>query len=317
MNELLAICIPTYNGGNKLAENLRQLIPQAKKSQIPIFVSDNHSTNDTIKILQEMQKQYQYLFYYEQESNKGFCKNYDYVLRMANTKYRWLLGDDDIILGGALDFLMKLVQNDYSFIIVNGYADKNASLVRIIKTPQKVYHDKNDILHDLGDYMSWITSTIYSAESLKTIDISRHKDGDNAFPHLIEIFAFLACTGDISLCWIDELFIRPNNDSCTYTDKIFKIFIDDWYYLYNNFQSYSKSSRDSFLLGLKKHNSAINWKTLINLRRQNLYNYQIYKHYKCNINWISNSHEIVWLLIAIFPEYLFDVLYRAYTLFKD
>ena len=41
------------------------------------------------------------------------------------------------------------------------------------------------------------------------IDISRHKDGDNAFPHLIEIFAFLACTGDISLCWIDELFIRP------------------------------------------------------------------------------------------------------------
>ena len=51
MNELLSICIPTYNRSQYLLQTLEAFLPQVIPHQIPIYVSDNGSTDKTISII--------------------------------------------------------------------------------------------------------------------------------------------------------------------------------------------------------------------------------------------------------------------------
>ncbi|WP_422555544.1 glycosyltransferase, partial [Sulfuricurvum sp.] len=47
MNKQLAICIPTYNRAKVLEELLFDLIPQVAPLDIPIYISDNNSLDQT------------------------------------------------------------------------------------------------------------------------------------------------------------------------------------------------------------------------------------------------------------------------------
>jgi abequosyltransferase len=90
---LISICIPTRNNAD-LKECLESLAPQAKPYDIPICVSDNASTDNTIEMLSSFKKEvYPPLYYRSNDKNLGFDQNLVNAVKMASSKYVWPLGD--------------------------------------------------------------------------------------------------------------------------------------------------------------------------------------------------------------------------------
>jgi len=118
MNKLLSVCIPTYNRSIFLKTNLEQLIQLCKPLQIPIYISDNCSTDDTGDMVAKMQENYDFIFYKKLKENKGIDFNMDSVLNMSQTKFGWLFSDDDEMHEESLAYIYDLInEEDPSFIL--------------------------------------------------------------------------------------------------------------------------------------------------------------------------------------------------------
>ena len=120
MNKLLSINIPTYNRAEYLKKNLIKIIPICKKYHIPIYISDNKSTDNTLLVLNQLKDTYNLLFVYEMDSNFGIDYNMDNVVLMSNTKYSWLFSDDDEIDSDAIEIILNVLER-YSpdFLLLN------------------------------------------------------------------------------------------------------------------------------------------------------------------------------------------------------
>ena len=112
MNQLLTICIPTYNRSKKLEKNLRHLIKIIGDQKICICISDNASIDDTENVINEIKKSYPYIRYNRNRNNLGFSGNFSAVLKMSNTKYAWLLGDDDYITFNGINCVLEVVKKN-------------------------------------------------------------------------------------------------------------------------------------------------------------------------------------------------------------
>lgn len=111
---LLAVCIPTYNRSEYLEQCLAALVPQAAATGISICLSDNASTDNTAQVIAKYQARYSRIFSTRQRENLGFDKNHKAVIGMADTEFAWLLGDDDVVLDGAVEKVIRTLSGNPS-----------------------------------------------------------------------------------------------------------------------------------------------------------------------------------------------------------
>lgn len=118
----LGICIPTYNRRNLLAECLQSVIPQCREHGVPIFVSDNGSTDGTLDYLQTLRRtDYEKIEIRRSESNLGFGSNLRSCISMATTDYLWLLSDDDVLMPGAIASVLGRLSSRPGMLVVNSW----------------------------------------------------------------------------------------------------------------------------------------------------------------------------------------------------
>ena len=118
-NRLLGICIPTYNRSNLLKDTLLGFIDQVKYFRYPIFVSDDASADDTEALVKDLMKVYPYIYYRKNKKNLG-SGNFIKVIEMADTKYIWLFGDDDLIYEKSIEHITDyLVADNIDYIVLN------------------------------------------------------------------------------------------------------------------------------------------------------------------------------------------------------
>ena len=152
MNDFLAICIPTYNHAEPLRKCLTALVPQARERNIPIFVSDNASTDHTLQVLKSFQKIYPLLYFRSNDENLGFDRNTVMAARMASTKYVWTFGSRRILLPGMLNKIYeKLEESNYDLLVLN---DLNSIYLapksQEYESAAKVFRELNRNLSGLG-----------------------------------------------------------------------------------------------------------------------------------------------------------------------
>lgn len=94
----LSICIPSYNRGTILLENVRHLLQSVYDSEIEIVISNNGSTEDTegYKELEKMKDSR--IHYYKFDENQGFATNVLKTLELARGQYAMLASDEDMML---------------------------------------------------------------------------------------------------------------------------------------------------------------------------------------------------------------------------
>ena len=123
-NIILSICIPTYNRAEFLNSSLRSIFKQIENnSLVEVVVSDNDSTDDTFEVVKSY-RQYTNFKYFRQGENVGMSKNILDVVSKAQGEFCWLIGDDDFILQGAIDQLLKLIHTnkevDFYYVKLGG-----------------------------------------------------------------------------------------------------------------------------------------------------------------------------------------------------
>lgn len=143
MIEVLSICVPTYNRSQYLLQTLEAFLPQAMPHQIPIYVSDNGSTDNTIDMLSQFKKNhYPLLFFKTNTGNLGIDRNIASAVSMASSCYVWLFGDDDVPRPGAVDRILSHLDNEYKMIVVNASSYNSDFSIKIEERRVKLLHDR-------------------------------------------------------------------------------------------------------------------------------------------------------------------------------
>lgn len=112
---LLSICIPTFNRAKFLNRLLTGLLPEvdALGGAVNVYISDNASDDTTHADCQGRSDHSRFFKYQRNERNLGPDFNISKAFDLADGKYVWVLGDDEVIAPGALKLLIdQLYAND-------------------------------------------------------------------------------------------------------------------------------------------------------------------------------------------------------------
>lgn len=121
---ILTIAIPTYNRSRYLRELFSTLIPQLKgQSDVELLISDNCSTDDTPDLVGNLLASGCDVRYLRNDVNIGSDANFMQCFQRAQGRYVWVMGDDDVVLPGAIDKILYLLRDrDYRLIYLCPYS---------------------------------------------------------------------------------------------------------------------------------------------------------------------------------------------------
>jgi len=125
MQPILSICVPTYNRARLLEGLLKCLSFQLEDellSSVEVVISDNCSVDETKEVAERFTNRLK-LKYFCNNKNIGVTANILKVIDRATAKYCWIIGDDDLLVHGAIkDVLKTLKSNPGEAGIVVGYS---------------------------------------------------------------------------------------------------------------------------------------------------------------------------------------------------
>ncbi len=102
---LISIVLCTYNGQKYLEEQLESLVNQTYP-HLEIIISDDASTDETKKILDNYQQRQGFNIFYQPE-NMGYTKNFSFALSKTSGDYIALCDQDDIWLPNKIEALYE------------------------------------------------------------------------------------------------------------------------------------------------------------------------------------------------------------------
>ena len=121
----VVILIPTYNRSKFLKNNINSLRAQIYEHdlehRVGIVLSDNHSSDDTIDVIEEFSSNVNFYFRsYTQESNIGAVNNVLFLLKEAEhmAKYILFLGDDDILSSNYVNKVIELIDDNLELSVI-------------------------------------------------------------------------------------------------------------------------------------------------------------------------------------------------------
>jgi abequosyltransferase len=126
---LLTIAIPTFNRATYLDTCLRRIAEELnllevdKRKLVKVYISNNASTDNTATVIAnyELRKTCDFESVHNSE-NIGAERNVVQCYKLSSSQYVWILGDDDVILPGALDEILNvLLQKNVDILYLNHY----------------------------------------------------------------------------------------------------------------------------------------------------------------------------------------------------
>lgn len=114
----LSICIATLNRGAFIGETLESIKVQATE-KVEIVVLDGASKDNTEQVVRELQRTMPNLRYIRQDANHGVDRDFNTAVEHATGEYCWLMSDDDLVMPGAVQTILRALEGSYSLIILN------------------------------------------------------------------------------------------------------------------------------------------------------------------------------------------------------
>ena len=186
---LLTIVIPTFNRDRFLHRLLESIAPELRKyaDAVEVLVVDDGSTDNTPQVIAQFVGGRLPFRSLRNQKNLGLDGNLRHSFLQAMTEYVWIFGDDDVMLEGALDRLVPLLQRyRVSFAYVGGHAFRGEFSCR--KTffqnmgPTRLT-DSADVIRTGNCLLSFITRGILNKHAL----LESQPDATYAFktaPHI-------------------------------------------------------------------------------------------------------------------------------------
>ena len=301
MNKQLSICIPTYNRAKKLEQCIRGCIGKAAPLQIPIYVSDNGSTDQTQEVVAALQKEYPHIIYSRNETNKFFAYNINKILNMPDTEYIWLMGDDDLLCDFNIEELLSILKEDApDLVLLNGL--QKGRVVFDIQENVCV-RDRNELLANYGYQSTWMSLLV-----VKRALLTQAKFYDHNFEHTAEIFN--ALPDPMKAHILSTVYVREDTGSDNYTRKTIELFVHDIATLSDILHTYDSKARAVFC-----HKFEYPLTFLLRLRADNFISSQHIAPYTEDLKKFSEQYycKISWVCMC--PRFVLIPLYKIYTTF--
>ena len=268
-DSLISICIPTYNNAGYLKGCLNSLVRQVKPYHIPVYVSDNASTDNTIEMLSSFNKEcYPLLYFRSNDENLGFDQNLVNAVKMASSKYVWPIGDRRRLLPNSVKRAYSILsKNDLDLLIL--------SVATQVKSVQnKRYKSAKEVFLDLWSNAGTLGFSILPIKAWRP-EILKNYVG-TGWIHLAAIFEFLA-----SLKSVDAMFTGwPSITSCgksQWSLDFFQVWTS-WKNVIKALPSvYSDRDKESVIRAWSIPFSMAN---LLYLRSERVYNITVYNAYR-------------------------------------
>jgi abequosyltransferase len=166
---LLTIAIPTYNRSEFLRQLLGSLLEQVRnQNRVELLISDNASTDGTEELVGEMQHDGTRLIYLRNSQNIGPDANFLQCFESASGKYVWIIGDDDLVLPGAVDHVVEhLSRDEYDLAYVShiGFTeDPPASSKLNSRDDVRIYTDPVQFVKQVHVFMTLISCNIVNKD---------------------------------------------------------------------------------------------------------------------------------------------------------
>lgn len=89
---MISVCMATYNGEKYIKAQINSILEQLNEDD-ELIISDDLSTDNTIKYIEEINDKRIKLFFHEE--NHGYTRNFENALKHANGDYIFLSDQDD------------------------------------------------------------------------------------------------------------------------------------------------------------------------------------------------------------------------------
>ncbi|MCT8346723.1 glycosyltransferase family 2 protein [Photorhabdus temperata] len=319
----LSILIPTYNHALFLPKLLNSIISQllSINKNIEVIISDNASPDKTEELCMEYNDKYDFVTYYRQEENIGFENNVVTLLRKAKNEYVWIIGSDDWLEDGAINYIFECLQsntgisgltmeiNSYSKderpLVING----NFSQTIILNGMSEIYSYKK-----MGYRFGFISAHVFKRQlALYLLD----KKLVNVNAHLIHSILTSMCN-----IWPTWIFIpygllawRSENDNLAKRIGLYKRYLIDIDCYLNNIDKavLQKDIRDEFVNNQLMYcvrgyivSSAMNFLPSYSIRIDSLYRF-----------WLYNKYWSIIFPISTMPNFIIRILKKQYYLLKN
>lgn len=202
---ILTIGIPTYNSERTLRDCLCAITDQFTDTHVrdcvEVFVSDNASHDDTLRIIEEYREKFSNIRYSRNENNLEFDRNVDVILNNAKGAFCWTLSSNEIIRPGSIALLLAAIDlhDDAAFLCIsNRKQDAHIAMRRFTNGDQW--------LKEMGLFGGQISQCVFN---MRYMIHDRAKYFDNAWIHL-SIFWEIAVNRSVVL--LPCLFVFPDTD---------------------------------------------------------------------------------------------------------
>lgn len=166
-NQLVSICIPTYNGEKFLQESLDSVNAQSYKN-IEVIISDDGSTDKTLNLCKKFKENTQFPVNIYTHQPQGIGTNWNHCIEKANGTYIKFLFQDDILYDTCIEEMVEmyvkypdigLVASKRDFIIDTGMkSEQIEKWIEKYKNLQIDYELFNDSIY-------YLTHRIFSEKS--------------------------------------------------------------------------------------------------------------------------------------------------------
>ena len=128
--EKINILMATYNGRRYVAKQVESILNQTFKD-FRLIISDDASTDSTVKILEEYEAKDRRIEIYKQEKNIGVVANFEFLISKVRSEYFMFADQDDIWNEDKIEKTFNKIQEDNSDLVYTDLEVVNSRLKQL------------------------------------------------------------------------------------------------------------------------------------------------------------------------------------------
>lgn len=140
MQTILNIAIPTFKRPDQLKECINSIAQQIdpKNNEVSITIYDDSMTTINNEVIDSVRSNFGCITYVKNARNFGIDGNIENCLSHGNSEYVLVLGEDDILLPGAISKALELIEKLHPDIIYTSYFYINNDKNKVIRSPLNI-----------------------------------------------------------------------------------------------------------------------------------------------------------------------------------
>lgn len=306
---ILSVCINTRNRAGFLRQTLDSIIIQLNEL-VEVVVIDGASDDDTEPMMRDYVERCATVRYLRSETAIGIDEGYDMAVGCANGLYCWMMTDDDIVIPGAVDRLLKEIKKDYDLILVDIVCytrDMSRSLRQpLYGQPNDIVFrpiEKSDFWRKCGAGLGYIGSVVIRRSIWIENDRKIYYGS-----YFIHVGIIMESTAIHSALLMSVPYIRYRSANSSWTPHSFKI----WNFIWPNLILNSKRLSDDSKRAVVNRDPWRRVLTVLKSRAMGEYDMNVFHQFLQQR--LRRNQRYLFLLIAALPRGLLNLLLLLFCL---